>query len=143
VNKLIVASAQYKRAGMVAGFWDGLQHAKLKHMPQALQDADRKINPDPKHLEQLFLQDSQRMFGFKDWPAEDLKSIAAPTLLLLGDQDVITAEHVVEMHRLIPNSRLAILPANHGSYLGEIASREAGSVMPQVTVMILNQFLAT
>jgi pimeloyl-ACP methyl ester carboxylesterase len=55
------------------------------------------------------------------WPESDLQSIAAPTLLIIGDSDSVRPEHAVEMFRLLgggvqgdlaglPASRLAILP---------------------------------
>ncbi len=97
VRRLVIASAPFRRDGMAPGFWEGLEKATLEQMPQALKDADRKINPDPKHLEALFLQDSRRMNAFQDWPAKDLESIAAPTLVIAGDQDVVTPEHALKM----------------------------------------------
>jgi pimeloyl-ACP methyl ester carboxylesterase len=142
VASVIVASAMFRRDGMVKGFWEGMNHVTLENMPKPLQDADRKINPDPKHLDQLFRQDSKRIQSFKDWPESDLTSIQAPTLILIGDQDVITAEHAVKMSRLFPRGRLAILPANHGSYLGEVMSSGPSDRLTQATALIVNEFLA-
>ena len=31
------------------------------------------------------------MNAFQDWPASDLESIAVPALVIVGDQDVVTA----------------------------------------------------
>jgi pimeloyl-ACP methyl ester carboxylesterase len=56
------------------------------------------------------------------WPEEDIRSIAAPTLLMIGDSDTIRPEHAVELFRLLgggvvgdlfglPSSQLTILPA--------------------------------
>jgi len=142
VNKLVIASAQYRRDGMVKGFWEGMNKASLANMPKALLDADRKINPDPKHQEQLFLQDSRRIQGFKDIPDHDITSITVPTLILIGDKDAITVEHALKMSRLIPQGRLMVVPGTHGSYLGEIAaSPSAQSAIPEATAMIVNEFL--
>jgi pimeloyl-ACP methyl ester carboxylesterase len=142
VRKLIVASAPYRRDGMMQGFWDGMRNASLAQMPQALKMADQKVNPDPKHLEALFQQDKQRMLAFKDMPDKDLESIAAPALVMLGDHDVVTPEHALKMSRLLPHARLAILPGTHGSYLGEAASSEgASSDIPDATVIIVEEFL--
>lgn len=70
-------------------------------MPKDLQEADLKINKDPKHLQALFDQDSQRMANFKDWPDRDIKSIQVSTMILIGDQDIILPEHAVKMYRLL------------------------------------------
>jgi pimeloyl-ACP methyl ester carboxylesterase len=56
-----------------------------------------------------------------DLSAEAIRSIKAPTLLVIGDSDIIRPEHAVEMFRLLgggvagdmvglPRSQLAILP---------------------------------
>lgn len=143
VTRLVVASAMYRRDGMVKGFWEGMKKGTLADMPKALQEADRKVNPDPKHLAALFKQDSQRMLGFKDWPEKDLRAIAVPTLILIGDRDIITPEHAIRMRGLIPKGRLAIVPANHGSFVGEVASTEnPDSPLPEATALLVEAFLA-
>nr|WP_295905552.1 alpha/beta hydrolase [uncultured Bdellovibrio sp.] len=142
VNKLVIASAQYRRDGMFKGFWDGMNKASMANMPKELLAADRKINPDPKHQEQLFLQDSRRMQGFKDIPEKEIKSITAPTLVLLGDQDAITVEHALRMSRTVQHGRLAVLPGTHGNYIGEVAATTSeSSKMPEATAIIVSEFL--
>ena len=58
----------------------------------------------------------------RDLPADDVEAIKAPTLLIIGDSDIVRPEHAVEMFRLLgggvmgdltglPKSQLAILPA--------------------------------
>ncbi|WII70855.1 alpha/beta hydrolase [Bdellovibrio sp. 22V] len=142
VNKLIIASAQYRRDGMIKGFWDGMNKARIEDMPKSLLDADRKINPDPKHQEQLFLQDSKRMQNFKDIPEKEIKSISSPTLVIIGDKDAITVEHAARMSRTLPHGRLAVLPGTHGSYIGEVSSGVAeNSRAPEATALFVSEFL--
>ena len=50
VNKLVIASGAYQREGFIPGFFEGMQHASLENMPQPLQDAFLKINPDSAHF---------------------------------------------------------------------------------------------
>lgn len=46
---------------------------------------------------------------------DELQSIAVPTLLIIGDRDIVTPEHAVEMFRAIPGAQLCVLPsAAHG-----------------------------
>ena len=35
------------------------------------------------------------------WPAEDIRGITAPTLIIVGDADAVRPEHAVEMLRLL------------------------------------------
>lgn len=142
VHKLVIASAQYHRDGMIKGFWDGMNKAKMSDMPPSLLEADRKINPDPKHQEQLFLQDSKRMQGFKDIAEKDMTAMKSPALVIVGDRDVITVEHALRMSKVIPQSRLLVVPGNHGSYLDEVSSNPPqGSHIPEATALIINEFL--
>jgi pimeloyl-ACP methyl ester carboxylesterase len=110
VRKLIVASAMVKRDGLVAGFFDGMRHASLENMPAELRDNYTRLSPHPERLQTFHDKSVQRMLTFKDWPAEVLKEIRSPVLLLVGDRDVIRAEHAVEMMRLIPHAQLGVLP---------------------------------
>ncbi|MCT2406380.1 alpha/beta hydrolase [Chryseobacterium antibioticum] len=117
VEKLIVASAFYKRNGMMDGFFESMAEATLESMPEPLKINFLNLNPDFSKLENLFDKDSKRMQTFEDWDEAVLTSIEAPTLLISGDKDVMKPEHTVEMWRLIPDSQLMILPATHGSYM--------------------------
>jgi hypothetical protein len=45
------------------------------------------------------------------------------------------------MARTIPNARLAVVPGNHGNYLGEIAASAGDTSLMQATVPLLRWFL--
>lgn len=117
VEKLIVASAFYKRNGMMDGFFESMMDATLESMPESLKINFLNLNPDFSALENMFDKDSKRMKTFKDWSEDMLKSIKSPTLFISGDKDVMKPEHVVEMWRLVEGAQLMILPATHGSYM--------------------------
>lgn len=117
VEKLVVASAFYKRAGMMDGFFESMMEATLESMPEPLKINFLNLNPDFSKLENMFDKDSKRMQAFEDWSDDVLKGIKSPTLFISGDKDVMKPEHVVEMWRLVEGSQLMILPATHGSYM--------------------------
>ena len=141
VSKLVVISAFYKREGMINGFFEGLEKAKLDDMPEHLRNAFLEIKKDSAALLTMFNKDVMRMMQFKDWNDNDLASIKAPTLLVLGDKDVMTTEHAVEMNRKISGSELLVLPGNHGSFIGEGMKENENSKMPALTVGIIEEFL--
>ena len=121
VRKLIIASSNFTRAGMVDGFWDGMMKATFEEMPQVYKDEIRKIDPSDAAVHALFERDAKRMQGFVDIPDASIKGIQAPTLVVDGDRDVVRVEHAVELSRLLPHGRLCILPGQHGEYFGEIS----------------------
>jgi pimeloyl-ACP methyl ester carboxylesterase len=122
VRHLIAASTFFARDAVTEEFWEGMAKATLEDMPDAYKAADRRLNPDPGHLERLFELDRQRILGFPGWSDEDLGRIDTPTLVLSADSDVVSPEHSVRMFRAIPGARLLIVPGGHGDYLGELAS---------------------
>jgi pimeloyl-ACP methyl ester carboxylesterase len=143
VNKMIIASSFYKRDAAPAGFWEGFKNPKFSDMPQIYKDEFLKINNnDTARLMNLFNKDVQRMLIFKDWADEDIKSIQAPTLIVIGDRDLPSPKHAAKMARLLPHGRLAILPGGHGEYFGEIAFPDTGSKMPELFTVMVNEFLA-
>jgi pimeloyl-ACP methyl ester carboxylesterase len=60
------------------------------------------------------------MQAFPDIIEAQIRSIGAPALIISGDRDMVSPGYAVEMHQLIPGSRLAIIPGGHGDYIGEI-----------------------
>lgn len=142
VNKLIIASAFYKREGLFKGFFDGMENATIDNMPEYLKEAYLKINNDSSKLLIMFNRDKTRMLQFEDWKDEELSLIKAPALIIAGNKDVATAEHTVEMANKIPGAELLIVPGNHGSYM-----REAGSItnpeskIPDLTLTVIEEFL--
>jgi pimeloyl-ACP methyl ester carboxylesterase len=58
----------------------------------------------------MFDKAVHRMRNFKDIPADTIRNITAPTLLVCGDSDVMRPEHAVQEFRLLPHAQLAVLP---------------------------------
>jgi pimeloyl-ACP methyl ester carboxylesterase len=50
---------------------------------------------------------------------EDLARITAPTLVLVGDDDLMTLEHTIALYRAIPGSQLAVVPGTSHALLME------------------------
>lgn len=141
VNKLILASALYKREGMMQGFFEGMEHASFDQMPQPLKDAYVKANPDPKGLDAMFHRDVARMVAFKDISDELIKNIQAPAFVINGDKDAVLAEHAFKLSRTLPHAELAILPGGHGDYIGEICAPDRNSKIPDLVVAMIEKFL--
>jgi pimeloyl-ACP methyl ester carboxylesterase len=72
----------------------------------------KKVAPDPDYWPKIFDKvGSIQWIGFS---TEELASIKAPILIVVGDHDFVHIEHAVENFRLIPNAQLAVIPdASH------------------------------
>jgi pimeloyl-ACP methyl ester carboxylesterase len=141
VNKLVLASATFKRDGLIPGFFDGFEFVTLDHMPPLLKEAYLAANPSPEGLQAMFNRDVARMMAFKDISDADIKAIQAPTLVINGYADVITPEHALALSRLLPNAQLAILPGGHGDYIGEICAPDQQSKLPDLVTVMIDDFL--
>ena len=65
---------------------------------------------DPAHFQAFAEKASKTVGSFTGWSAEELGSIRAATLIMVGDNDFVRVEHAAAMRQLIPDSQLAVLP---------------------------------
>jgi pimeloyl-ACP methyl ester carboxylesterase len=140
-GKVIAASALSKRSGVLTQFWNFMKQARLENMPEQLKEAYIKIAKETGALQVMHDKDAKRMVNFRDIPDEQIKSIKSPVLIINGSRDVITTEHALEMHRLIPNSDLAVIPGVHGEYIGEITTLKPDTKESDFVVPIIERFL--
>ena len=123
VRKLLLASATYTLDGVHPGLMDGLAEMKPEMMfGSPWHEEYMRIAPNPEDFETLFAKKTQMDEKIQDLTAEVIRAIKAPTLLIIGDSDLVRPEHAVEMFRLLgggvfgdtpaglPNSQLAVLP---------------------------------
>jgi len=123
VRSLILQSVFFSRDGTDPRFWQGFEQAKLEEMPLELRKAYLATAPHPEQLPSFFAKSVQRMRAFKGWTPAQIQAIRAPTLLILGDRDVVRVEHAAQLQHLLPDARLAVLPAtDHMAMTGRAAA---------------------
>jgi len=140
-HKIILGSALSKRNGVFDWFWDFISKAKLENMPPQLKEGYEKVAANKQDLQLMHDKDVKRMINFKDIPDEQIKGIKIPTLIIIGDEDVITPEHALELHRQISGSELAIIPGIHGEYIGEITTLKPDFKEDELIVPLIEKFL--
>ncbi len=141
VDKIILGSALSKRNGVPEQFWDYMSQASLENMPELLKEAYTRVSSQSNGLQVMFSRDAKRMIEFKDLSEEKIRAIKAPALIIIGDKDIITPEHAIEMHQLINNSELAIIPGGHGEYIGEITTLKPDYKESYFVVPLIERFL--
>jgi pimeloyl-ACP methyl ester carboxylesterase len=123
VRKLVLMSASYNLEGIHPGLMDGLGEMKPEMMHGSpWHEEYTRLAPHPEDFDKLFAKKTQMDQAYQPFTPATIKAITAPTLLILGDSDLIRPEHAVEMFRLLgggvfgdtpaglPDSQLAILP---------------------------------
>ena len=116
VRSVVPISITVRPEGMHEDFSDPEKMAASTRMPtQAhfaeMTEAYARLSPHPEHFTDFMTTMSQSAADLRSWSDEQLAGITAPVLLVLGDHDFTTLEHAALMHRLIPGSQLAVLPA--------------------------------
>ena len=141
VRKLVFASSFTKRDGAVPEFWGFMKDADFSTMPQPLKDAFLRVNPDTAGLRRMHDKDARRMQTFEDVPDDRIRAVRVPTLVVLGDRDIVRLEHAVALTRLLPDARLLVLPGGHGDYLGEAVMTRRETRLPEITAGLIDTYL--
>jgi pimeloyl-ACP methyl ester carboxylesterase len=122
VRKLVTASVAYNKDGLHPELLEGLEGLKPEHLAGTPFEQDyARTAPNPEDWPTLIAKVTQMNREVIEWPAEAIRSIKAPTLLIIGDSDIVRPEGAVEMFRLLgggvigdlaglPRSQLAVLP---------------------------------
>jgi pimeloyl-ACP methyl ester carboxylesterase len=122
VRKLVLASPAYSRDGFHPGVLEGIESLQPENLAGSpFQEEYARIAPNPQDWPTLIAKTKQQDREFEGWTPEAIQSIKAPTLVIVGDSDVVRPEHAVEMFRLLgggvagdlaglPRARLAVLP---------------------------------
>lgn len=69
-----------------------------------------RSNPDPKSFDRSLARLNAMLGAWPGWSEAELRSIHAPFLVAIGDNDFVRIEHAAAMKRLIAGAQLAVLP---------------------------------
>jgi pimeloyl-ACP methyl ester carboxylesterase len=120
VRKIAVTGANFKSApelGMAEGLDELTADAPDMGMFRAMYEA---ASPDgPEHWPTVVGKLVEMYRTEPDISLEDLGHISAPTLVLVGDDDIVPLEHTLELYRAIPNSELAVVPGTSHTHFME------------------------
>ncbi|NEW45652.1 alpha/beta hydrolase [Nocardia cyriacigeorgica] len=124
VRKQILLAGGLGEEAMHPGMMDGLAELAPEQLHGSPFHQDYLKNaPRPEDFPQLVARVKDHdQNGLPSFAPEDVRTITAPTLTVIGDSDIVRPEHAVEMFRLfgggimgdtpagLPDSQLAILP---------------------------------
>jgi pimeloyl-ACP methyl ester carboxylesterase len=144
VERLIIASVTHSRNGFHPAVIEGVTAVTpemLMGSPWQVEYA--QIAPHPDQFAELVAKTTEMNLNLPDWPAEAIRSIKAPTLIVVGDSDLVRPEHAVEIFRLrgggvagdfagLPSSQLAILPGT--THVGVVD--QADLLVPMITAFL-------
>jgi pimeloyl-ACP methyl ester carboxylesterase len=144
VGKLVLASFSHRLDGLHPGLMENVGGLKPEHLAGTPFERDyARVAPNPGDWPRLIEKISQMDADLPEWSDDDLRGVAAPTMLVYGDSDIVRPEHMAETFRLLgdlgglPRARLAVLPGTThitlvqradwlASMVGEFLDDEAG-----------------
>jgi pimeloyl-ACP methyl ester carboxylesterase len=129
--RLIIASVNYRPDGADSEL--GPDRLPTEADFQAMRDAHAAVAPDPTQFDRAGAKTSAMVQALPGWSDDELRSLAAPTLLIFGDTDFAPLPHAVGMHALLPRAQLAVLPG---------ATHMAVTRRPEVVLPIVRRFLS-
>jgi pimeloyl-ACP methyl ester carboxylesterase len=137
VSKLVVIGAAAHRNGYTPeqdelfASWAGRPSPAIM---AGFKELYGQVSPDgPEHFEVVFAKLGETWAREPDLDLADLGRIAVPTLILLGDDDVLTIEHAAAMVRALPDAQLSVVPGTSHAVVME---------KPEVVNRMLLDFLA-
>jgi pimeloyl-ACP methyl ester carboxylesterase len=122
VRKLVVVSAAHTSESMHPELLEMIPSVTPEMFAGSpIEEAYLRIAPNPDDFPTLVAKLKRLDLEHFAWPAEDVRGITAPTLLIVGDSDAVRLEHAVELFRLLgggvmgdlaglPRSQFAVLP---------------------------------
>jgi pimeloyl-ACP methyl ester carboxylesterase len=120
LRRIVVAGTNYDNDGLEPEVLRMFRTARPEDMPAGLREAYERVAPDPGGWARLVAKVMKLSAEFPGWRPEDIRSVRTPALVVVGDTDIVRAEHAVAMFRLLPRARLAVLPGTgHGLRLAD------------------------
>ena len=116
VDKLVVIGANFDVSGVVPEAAEMLSSMDPDGEDMAMfRELYSAHSPDgAEHWPVVFRKFVEMIEHEPTIPVDELARIGSPTLVLVGDDDMVTLEHTNELYRAIPNAQLAVVPgASH------------------------------
>jgi pimeloyl-ACP methyl ester carboxylesterase len=134
VRKIVLMGVYVNRDGEVEWFGRWVRRARATTVPDGLRHAYGERSPDgPEHFDEVAEKILHLWRTEPTMRLDALRTLAVPTLLLQGDDDIVTLEHGVAMARAIPDAQLAVVPG---------ASHLVPYEKPALVAQLLLDFLA-
>src|SRR5205823_2513514 len=111
VTKLVVSGANFAMNGYDPSGLAWLQTTGPDQWPRTIREAYERVSPDGPDHWPIFFARVRRMWSIEpDYTLTEMRRINAPTLVIVGDKDIVTPEHAVQTFRTIPGAQLCVVP---------------------------------
>jgi pimeloyl-ACP methyl ester carboxylesterase len=106
-RQLVLISGGFHHDGLMPG----MDQLDVDEVVKYLGPAYGEVSPDGAEHFPVVVEKIARMAAEEPaLPQSELRGVSSRTLVMLGDDDVMTLEHVIAMYEGLPNSELAVVP---------------------------------
>jgi pimeloyl-ACP methyl ester carboxylesterase len=133
VRKLVLIGTAVNISGAKSWARAMTEHMTVDHLPPMLIEEYAELSPDGRDHFPIVFDKLARAIIDTTQTLEDLARISAPTLVMAGDDDVVTVEHEEAMRAAVQDGQLAIVPG---------ASHALPLEKPELVAQLIFDFLA-
>jgi len=134
VRKLVYIGQNLTTDGLRPAFRAMLGSLSVDHLPPMLAEMYAAVSPDgPAHFVEVFERLRPSWTADSPLPLSHLGEVMVPTLVMAGDDDILTLAHLGELQDALPNVQIAVLPG---------ASHAAPMEQPDLVNRLILAFLA-
>lgn len=106
VNKLVLISGAFSSDGMI------IRPSADGEPPPQLVAAYASVSPDgADHFRTIIVKIARSASEEAGLTPDELNTVECQTLVMLGDDDIVSLEHNVQLYRAVPNAQLAVVPS--------------------------------
>ncbi len=132
IRKLIAIGSNSRPEGTKDDYMDMISRMTAETAGRNIIENYESLAPDPHHFSIFFEKVKTMWLSAPNISQEQLTSIKVPTLLVVGDGDIIKLDHTVELFESIPNAQLCVVPGSSHYVLDE---------RPELLNGIINEFI--
>jgi pimeloyl-ACP methyl ester carboxylesterase len=133
VRKVAIAGTNITNDDLVPGLYDFMAEMTPEQLGDELRTMYEAEAPRPEDWPVLVEKIKQQVIALEGWTPEQLQGITAPTLIIVGDVDILPPERAVALFRQFPSAHLAVLPMRDHIELG---------TQPEWMLSMLEEFFA-
>ena len=113
VRRLVVIGANFSADGLMPEAAEAFKPDTPTSVVPVMRETWKVNAVDPDRFDAVLEKMQQCWFDYAI-PTADLARITAPTLVMVGDDDITRFEHTLELYGTIPDAQLAVIPgASH------------------------------
>ncbi|MBC8175515.1 MAG: alpha/beta hydrolase [Candidatus Marinimicrobia bacterium] len=109
VKKLILVGSNFNPAGLTEEIINFAKSDTPNDWDKEASKWYKRLSPTPGRWEAFRKKVKEMWLTLPDWTRDDLTQIEIPTMIIVGENDVVKYDHTLTLHQSIPNSDIYVI----------------------------------